>query len=55
MEQTALVQGYSQVIDRILADPELHRRKVIDLIRPRVESAMAPANWLRRFREGASL
>jgi hypothetical protein len=51
MKQTASVQDYSQAIDAILVDPELYRRRVIEVIRPRIESAMAPSNWLRRFRE----
>ncbi|HWF38525.1 MAG TPA: glycosyltransferase family 4 protein [Candidatus Acidoferrales bacterium] len=51
MKQTASVEDYSCAIDRILADPELYRRKVIEEIRPGIENVMASSNWLRRFRE----
>ena len=55
MRQTASVQDYLQAIGTILANPELYRRKVIGEIRPRVETLMAPANWLRRFRQVAGI
>lgn len=55
MKPTASVQDYSQAIYAILANPEAYRRKVIEEIRPRIESAMAPSNWLRRFREATGI
>jgi glycosyltransferase involved in cell wall biosynthesis len=33
----------------VLGDPALYRRIVIERVRPRLESVMAPQNWWRRF------
>ena len=55
VKPTSSAEDYSRVIGKILAEPELYRRKVIEEICPRVETLMAPANWLRRFREATGI
>ena len=55
MKPGASSQDYVHAIDTILADPERYRREVIAAIRPQVESVMAPANWLSRFRDAAGI
>jgi glycosyltransferase involved in cell wall biosynthesis len=51
IKQVDSVNDYRTAITAILADPEFHRRSVIDLIRPELQTILAPANWLRHFGE----
>jgi glycosyltransferase involved in cell wall biosynthesis len=44
------LEGFEQVVQQVLSDPQRWRDVIQTRVRPRLEEMMAPVNWWRRFR-----